>query len=704
MAISDDEYLDWLHSGAPGVLLFEASYTKPWYGIYNTSSKSWLKSNVKASNLPVNPEGESFSLTWRGRIAALEDKKEHLVYGSTTKRLSVGWELAGNVWAKFSDGTTTVSGSMGTPAVTAAVHCVSWAVDRAAGIVTCYVDGVATSATLDISSVTGDLDDPVSMLFDDSLTDSYAYDVIINYATITAQQVADYVDDYEKPPLTALQHRWRGRAGYAWEENGSNDFSARVQINDYGPHREDAGANGRDVGGTPPYPTFTLEAADDGGAQSLYLSMGGYISAAADTPASTPYADAVVAPPDYSQVLPAGLMGVAKTTLGAIRLRNHDGRYNPLIGADWTTDNAFTLLYGDPSWPRSDFRTRLAGVINNVTATADEIILSLRSTQQQLFGEVATGNPTIYGAAAVMAPVLIAGKTYEAHDAGTLASISTAWDDGVSVGFTTDLPNGRLTLNSTPVGHVTCAAAKTLSQRPGPIIQEVLEDHTPLTTGDLDTTAFTNFYGAFANHGLVIVGEMNVERAVEQMAAVGFGAVYTGRDGKVTVRNINHTDANVATYGADEILAVQLVEMIYPVGDYAIKYQPNWGPSNSELAKSVTGEDAVLNKFPYTSEIFSDSVKNQWAEAVDTEFTAWGHDNAFPSITGQVRWYARHRNYFSAPVEKWQVDLRFPAVTVDLLDWISLLFLPHWPHARAAQVVGIKDGANNTSTLTVLMR
>ena len=127
------------------------------------------------------------------------------------------------------------------------------------------------------------------------------------------------------------------------------------------------------------------------------------------------------------------------------------------------------MYYGDPAWPKSDFRLLLNGMIADIYAK-DQATLALKlrdktwalnvPIQTNLIGG-STANagqpvPLCYGPCFNVTPVLTNAATheYQVHD-GPINDILAVYDGGVPVAFTKDLTHGKFTLSSAPVYEVT---------------------------------------------------------------------------------------------------------------------------------------------------------------------------------------------------------------------------------------------------------
>lgn len=92
-----------------------------------------------------------------------------------------------------------------------------------------------------------------------------------------------------------------------------------------------------------------------------YMATRGYTSDAADTPASQYYEPVIMAPPTFSSRLSEVFTGRSEAAWGIISIFNPGGERDAWLDDSWE-GRELTMLYGDASWPRSDFRAILTGV------------------------------------------------------------------------------------------------------------------------------------------------------------------------------------------------------------------------------------------------------------------------------------------------------------------------------------------------------
>ena len=90
-----------------------------------------------------------------------------------------------------------------------------------------------------------------------------------------------------------------------------------------------------------------------GSETTLYLSSRNYITAAADTPASTAYQACIAGGVSTRESL--NLDGSPSMSWGDIEIGNADGSRDAWLDYVWA-NRAVNVYVGDPTWPRADFR------------------------------------------------------------------------------------------------------------------------------------------------------------------------------------------------------------------------------------------------------------------------------------------------------------------------------------------------------------
>ena len=189
---------------------------------------------------------------------------------------------------------------------------------------------------------------------------------------------------------------------------------------------------------------------------TVYLSDGIFISTPADTPENMPYDDTILALPQFKSALSDALEGFTVPSWGDISISNELFDKDNWLNYAWD-GRAVTLLYGDGTWARSDFRVILTGTVAALSAdTVSTLKMSIRDKQWMLNVPI---QPRLIGE-----PVLVSGTTYKVSDSA-VTSIDAVWDMGnlltLTSQYTVNVSSGRFTLVSAPSGRVTASFTDT---------------------------------------------------------------------------------------------------------------------------------------------------------------------------------------------------------------------------------------------------
>jgi hypothetical protein len=187
-----------------------------------------------------------------------------------------------------------------------------------------------------------------------------------------------------------------------------------------------------------------------------YFSTRAFTSAAADTPASTYYEPIIVKAPTFTSRLTEVERiwerpgGYAPASWGDIIIDNTGGSRDSWLNDGWD-GRSLTLLLGDSTWPRSDFRPVLTGVSADIVAPDRNLLaLQIRDKTWMLNVPLQTNRivsfnanndhlvPLAYGQTFNIEPPLIDDATheYQAHDGslwGGSQAIYTVRDAGLSL-------------------------------------------------------------------------------------------------------------------------------------------------------------------------------------------------------------------------------------------------------------------------------
>ncbi|MDI3259470.1 MAG: hypothetical protein QJR02_07215 [Sinobacteraceae bacterium] len=374
------------------------------------------------------------------------------------------------------------------------------------------------------------------------------------------------------------------------------------------------------------------------------LSNTVYVSRPTDNPPNVSYEDRVRGALAFSSTID-GSSGT-----GTIEIANY-GDLDAWLDDSWL-GWPLTVLFGDPSWSRADFRQIAAGISNGMTAPdRGKLSLALYDVRQ-LFQVPALKTsadgqliPLALGTVFNAKPILIdpINLIYQVHN-GPLDAITDVRDRGVSVVHTDNLQLGTFQLAAPPAGDVTCdiveshsTAAQMLRYLAG------LVDYRQIAP-DLDT--FPNV----APLGLYVTSQTNVGDLMTQVANT-VGAVWLpDRLGRVRLVRLadpasiappdgaqtgyGHGGYGAGGYGtgtpaisllslsADDLLQNQIsvASVESPQRSVQLAYRKNWYPMNgSQLAGGVDATAAHSYQVAYSLATASNDVANVYPLAAQPD-------------------------------------------------------------------------------------
>jgi hypothetical protein len=342
------------------------------------------------------------------------------------------------------------------------------------------------------------------------------------------------------------------------------------------------------------------EAYSAGAVVTRYMSTHGFVSAPADSPASTGYDDIVLDVPWVRSQMAEAFRGRSLIGYGDIDIDNSSG-----VRDAWLTDawdgRPVRLYLGDPSWPKSDFRLVFSGAIDDIQAR-DSATLTLRMRDRQhlltvpacttLIGGTDANKdrrrPVCYGECKNVAPMLIdaATRTYAVHD-GQIQAVDAVYVNGSATGgYTANLTLGTITLTGALTGQLTAdvRGSKTggsYVNTVGDVLQRLITERTGLTASDIDTASISALNTAIsATVGLYVDQDRTtVLQALDTLLGGVGGFYFINRAGKLSVGQFTAPSGTpVITLDADDVEedSVQLVRRILPTKSVRLGYERYW--------------------------------------------------------------------------------------------------------------------------------
>lgn len=359
------------------------------------------------------------------------------------------------------------------------------------------------------------------------------------------------------------------------------------------------------------------------GVVTRYLATRGYVSTPADTPASTTYLGIIMAVPQFRARMGNAFGQAAASGWGDLVLGNIDGEFDAWLDDGWD-GRAVTLYFGDASWPKSDFRAVLTGLIADIAAPSrDRLALKLRDKLDALNvplqktlvgGSTANANqpkPVALGACFNAPPPCddTATHRYLVHDAA-VNDVTDVRDNGVSVGgggYTKDNANGRFTLAAAPAGQVTCdvqgAKPSAYLVKCADLVEHVAKTYTAIVAGDIDSTNFSAFNTTCAQTlGLWVGDRANARDVVARLAGAVGADLVTSRAGLLQlVRLAAPSGTADLTLGVGDIVqrGVRLLRRYVPIQTYRLGYKQNHAIQREGLAAGVSEANREAYGAPY---------------------------------------------------------------------------------------------------------
>jgi hypothetical protein len=280
----------------------------------------------------------------------------------------------------------------------------------------------------------------------------------------------------------------------------------------------------------------TIGANGTGTPVSRYLSNKAFVSSATDTPASTAYLPLIKGGFQFSRSI--DISGDVSLSFGDISLDNTDQSLDSWLDDYWV-NRPFTILIGDPTWNRADFRQVFKGLTLGIDCK-DRLTINIQVsdiTQRLntpisstlLGGTTALANnliPLTFGEAHNVSPLSTNAATneYQVHN-GNIEGIIEVRDNGVPVSFSSTPGTGKFTLTNQPYGTVTASVQG--AQIPANFIESTddFTNATKFSTSDatLSTSAVSGPYSGTSVCS-VIPNTSSVAHYFQHVAFTGLNA------------------------------------------------------------------------------------------------------------------------------------------------------------------------------------
>ncbi len=331
-----------------------------------------------------------------------------------------------------------------------------------------------------------------------------------------------------------------------------------------------------------------------------YLSTGGYVTNASDTPASTSYEPIVTQGITFTEQL--SLTGGASLSAGDISVYNYSGERDSWLNDVWD-GRAVQVFIGDATWSRSDFRMIFNGTVAGLQSKdRGTLNISLRDKLGRLnypLSDVKLGGATVnkdallplcFGEGHNISPLLSdpALLQYAVHG-GAIENSVEIRDNGIPVSATVDNTTGRFVLNQASVGQITASVqgdkysgvySNTISSLVQRIVTGYGKASERFVTDDLDTTNLSAFETAHPQPvGLYVEGRENVLNACNSLASSVGAQVVMSRLGKMRLIQLAIPGTGTAIdIGPVQMLekSLSIVERPEVVGTFKLGFNKNY--------------------------------------------------------------------------------------------------------------------------------
>ncbi len=314
--------------------------------------------------------------------------------------------------------------------------------------------------------------------------------------------------------------------------------------------------------------------------------------------------------------------------------------------------------------------------------------------------------PITFGKVNNITPVRVdvANAIYQVHD-GQIEAIDAVYDNGVLVAasdYTTDLANGRFTLDSVSTGRITADVqgakpAGSYKSSVDQIIRLLVTTYGGLTDpGDLDTASFTALNTANSSVvGLYVDRSTKMQRLLDAIAN-SVGAFYGfKRDGNFQVGRIEAPASSAdASFTSIEIIELERRATAIPPHRTVVEHTRNFTVQNSDtVSTSTTASRRTFIENQYRTETnTAASVLTAHPEAPTLEV-----ETLLTTAANAATEAARLQALYGADRDFYRVKLKTQPFTLELNDTVEITFARYnLASGKKFRVIGlIEDAANN---------
>ena len=297
---------------------------------------------------------------------------------------------------------------------------------------------------------------------------------------------------------------------------------------------------------------------------------------------------------------------------GDLEITNIDGTKDVWLEYIWA-NRGITILIGDATWPRSDFRPIFKGVVSDVMSrnldTLNIVLLDMLDKLNKPISEAvipsASANlntdtliPVVFGECFNVAPLLTNSipnsLEFQVHN-GPIESIIEVRDNGAPVSFTPNVSTGTFNLNQAKYGEITCSVqgakiAGVYSSTVADVIKSII-----IYSGNLlpmDATNFSNMASiAPYDAGVYCTGRENILDVCSQLAtSAGMQLVYSA-DSLLKLIKVDPSANNGASYTITpediELDSLNITTRSPVQSTTKLAFCKNWSVQDSGLAAGL---------------------------------------------------------------------------------------------------------------------
>ncbi|MFN4056210.1 MAG: hypothetical protein ACK4GU_15230 [Alishewanella aestuarii] len=339
---------------------------------------------------------------------------------------------------------------------------------------------------------------------------------------------------------------------------------------------------------------------------TLRRSTHPFRSAAADSPALTPYPDTILALPEFDREMTEVFVGTSRVAIGELELFLDDELLD-LVNSAVFAGQQLRMYAGDTRWPLAQFGQILVGQIATLDAVTYDTARLTFKDRAALFNRLIQPNviaagpntgkpvPLCFGQCFNVPAVLInpVTKQYQVHG-GPVHAITAVRENGQPISYTADLATGTFTLALNAKGRVTADVEGAVIGGEYLTTADGLMEH--LVTGVMGLASPIGAPLPTYTLGLFIDKDRTVASVLDEIAGSVGAAWFFNRLNQVVKTHFNGVLAPSDALTPDDIEDDTLlpVRRIVPAKSVTLGFRRNWTPQADGLAGVIRETQPVL--------------------------------------------------------------------------------------------------------------